>query len=79
MFDTHTFFFPAKGKKNRNTWANGNETRERQIDYIAAPNEHRKWVANVQTKGVENPDSPLQRKTIKINIKYDIISTNAKQ
>ena len=39
-------------------------------------NEHRSWVTNAQTKGVANPNSIIQRKTVKIDIKYDIIRTN---
>ena len=49
---------------------------DRQIGYIAVSNEHRSWATNAQTKGVGNPNSTLQHKTLKIAIKYDIIRTN---
>ena len=50
--------------------------KHRPIDYIAVSNEQRRWVTNAQTKGVSNPNRTLQRKTIKIDIKYDIVRTN---
>ena len=54
---------------------NGTKTSNRQIDYIAFSSERRNWVTNAQTKGVANPNSTLQHKTIKIDIKYDLIRT----
>ena len=62
-----------KGEENLNTWADGNEQSDSQIDYIDVSNENREWVTNAQTKGVDNPSSPLQHETIQIHIKYDII------
>ena len=61
--------------RNLNAWINDNETSERGIDYIAFSNERRKWVTTAQTKGDANRDSPLQRKTIQVDIKYDIVRT----
>ena len=76
LFITNTLFFPEKRNMgNLATWANGKETSTRQIDYRAVSIEPRSWVANAHAKGVSSPNSMIQRKTIKIDIKYDIIRT----
>ena len=74
---SQTPFLPKKGlTENRITWTDGAETRNRQIDYVAVSNGRRNWVANAQAKGVANSNGTLHHKTIKIDIKYDIIRTN---
>ena len=73
LFTSNTCFWPKN--KNLDTRANGNETSGREIDYIAFPNERRNCVANAKTEGVANPNNHFHRKSIQINIRYDIIST----
>ena len=58
-----------------NTRTSGGETGESRIDYVAASDERGDWVTNEQTRGVSNPSSPIHRKTIQIDIRYDIIRT----
>ena len=73
MFIDNTYWFPKKGGGGLNTWTNGNEHSGIQIDYTAVSNENMDWETNAQTKGVDDPNRPLQRATIQIDIKYDII------
>ena len=76
LFITSASFCRRKEKTKPHNMDKWCRKSNKQIDYIEAPNEHRSWVTDAQTKrgGETKQNAPTQN--VKIDIQYDVIRTN---